>query len=70
MTQITQYGRAQERATQPTWTPDGQRIIFTLVGQNPKFDLPRRAATINPDGTNLTVLIDGATHPRLQPTAT
>ena len=69
MTQITTYGRAQERATGPTWTPDGQRIIFTLVGQDPKFDMPRRTATINPDGTDLTVLNDGATHPRLQPTA-
>ena len=32
-TALTSFGRAEQRATQPTWTPDGSRIIFTLVGQ-------------------------------------
>lgn len=36
LTPITTFGKADQRATQPTWTPDGSRIIFTLVGQSPR----------------------------------
>jgi Tol biopolymer transport system component len=64
---LTSYGRGGQRATQPTWTPDGTRILFTLVGQNPGFDSPRRAAFIDADGANLQVLTGSATHPRLRP---
>jgi Tol biopolymer transport system component len=68
MRQLTHYGHAQERATQPTWTPDGSRILFTLVGQEPgQFDGPRHAAFIDPDGTGLDVLGPAATHPRVRP---
>jgi Tol biopolymer transport system component len=70
MRQLTHYGHGQERATQPTWTPDGARILFTLVGQDPgRFDGPRHAAFIDPDGTGLRVLDPDATHPRVRPTA-
>jgi Tol biopolymer transport system component len=66
--QLTQYGAADTRATQPSWTPDGRRILFTLVRQSSgQYDNPRRAAFIDADGTRLTELGIDATHPRLQP---
>jgi Tol biopolymer transport system component len=70
LTQVTHFGDNDDRATQPTWTPDGKRIIFTDILRNaadPYGD--RHTAFIDPDGANLSVL-DGpfATHPRLRPT--
>jgi hypothetical protein len=55
---------------EPTWTPDGARIIFTkVVGRgflNPTM------MTIPPDGTGLASATDSGemfgTHPRLRPT--
>lgn len=68
LTQLTTYGRADQRATQPTWTPDGTRILFTLVGQGAGgFDTPRHAAYVDEDGEALVVLAPEATHPRLRP---
>jgi len=67
LVQVTDFGPAGRRATQPTWTPDGQRILFTLVEQSPGFDRPRHAAFIAPDGTALVELTPEATHPRLRP---
>lgn len=70
VTQLTTFGPAGTRATQPSWTPDGERIIFTQVGQEPgDFDQPRQVAFIERDGAALTVLdrID-RTHARLRPT--
>jgi Tol biopolymer transport system component len=67
MSKLTSYGSAGQRATQPSWTPDGKRILFTLVGQDPSFDNPRQAAFIDADGSNLQVLSSSATHPRLRP---
>jgi len=64
---LTSFGRAERRATQPTWTPDGSRIIFTLVGQQAGFDNPRKAAFIEGNGSNLVDIGVVATHPRLQP---
>ena len=29
LTQVTQFGENDTRAAQPTWTPDGERIVFT-----------------------------------------
>jgi Tol biopolymer transport system component len=68
LTAITTFGKAGQRATQPTWTPDGSRIIFTLVGQEASFDNPRHAAFIDADGSNLVDTGVVATHPRLRPT--
>lgn len=31
-TALTVFGKAEQRATQPTWTADGSRITFTLIG--------------------------------------
>ena len=45
-TALTSFGKGEQRATQPTWTSDGSRIIFTLVGQQAAFDSPREAAFI------------------------
>lgn len=67
MAAVTSFDRMDQRATQPTWTPDGKRIIFTLVGdsgQGAEFDGPRQAALIDPDGSNLEVIEGAATHPR------
>jgi Tol biopolymer transport system component len=70
LTQITRFGENDTRATQPSWTPDGLRIIFTWVGRVPDNSYgARKAALIDADGSNLTVLDDvWTTHPRLQPT--
>jgi Tol biopolymer transport system component len=67
LTALTSFGRAEQRATQPTWTPDGSRIIFALVGQRADFDNPRHAAFIEADGSDLTDIGVVATHPRLRP---
>ncbi|MFL5671590.1 MAG: TolB family protein [Chloroflexota bacterium] len=69
LTALTTFGRAEQRATQPTWTPDGSRIIFTLVGQEAGSDNPRHAAFIEATGTNLVDIGVVATHPRLRPEA-
>jgi Tol biopolymer transport system component len=69
LTALTSFGRAEQRATQPTWTPDGSRIIFALVGQQADFDNPRHAAFIEANGTNIVVIGIAATHPRLRPDA-
>jgi Tol biopolymer transport system component len=63
----TTFGKAEQRATQPTWTPDGSRLIFTLVGQEAGFDRPRHAAFIERNGSNIVDLGVAATHPRLRP---
>jgi Tol biopolymer transport system component len=67
LTALTTFGKAEQRATQPTWTPDGSRIIFTLVGQQADFDNPRHAAFIEGNGSNLVEIGVVATHPRLRP---
>ena len=66
-TALTTFGKAEQRATQPTWTPDGSRIIFTLVGQQAGFDNPRHAAFIERNGSNIVDIGVAATHPRLRP---
>jgi Tol biopolymer transport system component len=68
LTALTSFGRAGQRATQPTWTPDGSRIIFTLVSNHAGVeDYPRHAAFIDANGTNLVDIGIAATHPRLRP---
>jgi Tol biopolymer transport system component len=72
LTQLTHFGDHGARATQPTWTPDGKRIIFSHITYDPNGQFGgwglRHIAFVDADGTDLTVL-DGqfATHPRLQP---
>jgi Tol biopolymer transport system component len=66
-TALTTFGKAEQRATQPTWTPDGSRIIFTLVGQQAGMDNPRQAAFVEGNGSNIVDIGVAATHPRLRP---
>ena len=66
-TPLTTFGKAEQRATQPTWTPDGSRIIFALVGQQAGFDNPRHAAFLEANGSNVVDIGVVATHPRLRP---
>ena len=65
---VTVVGDAGRQALQPTWTPDGGRIIF-VEQDGPFQDL--RMSTIHPDGTGLasaTSPVDmPGTHPRLRP---
>lgn len=73
LTQVTTFGEKDDRATQPSWTPDGKRIVFCHItyGLDGKFGSwgLRHIAFIDPDGSNLEVM-DGqyATHSRLRPT--
>jgi Tol biopolymer transport system component len=64
---LTTFGKAEQRATQPTWTPDGSRIIFTLVGRQAGIDNPLHAAFIDGNGSNIEDIGVVATHPRLRP---
>jgi Tol biopolymer transport system component len=69
MTQITHFGEHDARAIEPTWTPDGSRIIFVHI--TPDANDPwgaRRIAFVDADGSNLNVLEWFGTHPRLRPT--
>jgi Tol biopolymer transport system component len=69
LTQVTSYGPGDQRAGQPTWTPDGERIVFVLTGGPLRHDVPPRAAFIDADGGGLVVLDPAATHPRLRPSS-
>ncbi len=69
MTQITHFGEHDARAIEPTWTPDGRRIIFVHI--TPDANNPwgaRHIAFVDADGSNLNVLEWFGTHPRLRPT--
>lgn len=61
LTPLTFEGSTTQRSTQPSWTPDGQQIVFV--------DWENRATSlINPDGSNLQKLTTfRASHPRLRP---
>jgi len=69
ITPVTAYPTGGDRAGQPSFTPDGTRIIFTLING---YDFggfgQRRAAFIDVAGSDVEP-VDGvwATHPRLQP---
>jgi WD40-like Beta Propeller Repeat len=71
VTQLTHFGAGETRAVQPTWTPDGGRIIFTAV-EGKGFGDPTMA-TIQRDGTGLQPATSSGpmfgTHPRLRPAA-
>ena len=70
--QVTSYGNREVRATFPTWTPDGQEIVFSYV-EPTTGDLSgdwghRQLAFIKPDGSGLRVVpgVNGV-EPRLRP---
>ena len=66
---MTRFAAGATRATQPSWTPNGDRIIFAAV-KGSGFGTPTMA-TIRPDGSGLTAATTSGpmfgTHPRLQP---
>jgi Tol biopolymer transport system component len=81
LTQVTQFGENDTRATESTWTPDGQHIIFTNIERNPANSWGERLiALTDADGSNLTLIPipasqqDGhgdawyGTHARMRPT--
>jgi Tol biopolymer transport system component len=52
LTQVTEYGDGDVRATYPTWTPDGERILFNYILPVTTGDGGARSfAYISPDGT-------------------
>jgi len=65
---VTSYALGEERPVQPTWTPDGRRIIFSLARAD--FSDPRMM-TIGPDGVGLAPATASGpvfgTHARLRP---
>jgi Tol biopolymer transport system component len=70
LNQVTHFGANDTRATGPTWTPDGTRIIFTHITRDSSADAYglRFVAFIDPDGSNLAVLDSVlGVGPRLRP---
>ena len=74
LTQITSFGPGEDRAVQPSWTPDGTRVIFAwATGVTGGMDHPATVGFVDADGGNLTPGLPAAdpvhvTHPRLRPT--
>lgn len=66
--QLTTNELGGDRDSQPSFTPDGERIIFTHTTNGNTGYGVRRAAFVDLDGTGLTVVNTvNATHLRLQP---
>ncbi len=69
-TQLTRYATGKMRATQPRWTPDGRRILFTAVDGDGSLAY-RRMASANPHGRQIRPATGEqwlvGTHPTLQP---
>jgi Tol biopolymer transport system component len=68
--QITRFAAGKVRATQPRWTPNGQRILFTRVDGD--GSLPHRLmASVSPSGGHVEWATGKqpriGTHPALQP---
>jgi Tol biopolymer transport system component len=80
LTQITHFGENDTRASQPTWTPDGKRIIFMHIARDPSQPWgDRHIGLIDADGSNMTIVPAPAdagvpgpywfgTHARMRPT--
>ena len=64
---VTDFDGVTEHAVQPTFTPDGDGIVFTYVTGRWDVDDSPTAAVISLDGSGFEVLAQGvaATHPRL-----
>lgn len=69
LTQVTEYGDGDVRATYPTWTPDGDQIIFNYIMPVTRDDRGGRSlAFIDPDGSGLRVVPGVSGHEaRLRP---
>jgi Tol biopolymer transport system component len=65
-TRLTRYGPSRH-AIQPSFTPDGTRIVFSYVKTQVGVNDSPTASLIGLDGSGFTTLVDGATHPRIRP---
>jgi Tol biopolymer transport system component len=69
-TQLTHFATGELRATQPRWTPDGTRILFTAVDGDGSL-ASRRMASADPDSAEVQPATGEhslvGTHPALQP---
>lgn len=67
--QLSEFDGLSEHAIQPTFTPDGNGIVFTYVTGRFGVDDAPTAAIIPIDGGAATVIANGVriSHPRLQP---
>lgn len=71
LTPITDYGPGEERATQPSWTPDGRIVFDHVTGVDDELGT---VAFIDADGSGLEIVADTGVvgvgnrpHPRLRP---
>ena len=65
---MTSFGLGNQRAIEPTWTPDGERIVFTLVDGFGGGQIPA-IALVDADGGNVSRLgFAAGTAGRLRPT--
>jgi Tol biopolymer transport system component len=68
--QLTHFQQGKKRATQPAWTPDGRRILVTLVEGDGSYPF-RRMASLAASGGDIRWATAGGsqpgTHPTLQP---
>ena len=68
LTAVTSFGLGTQRAIEPTWTPDGQQIVFTLIDGFGGGQIPA-IALVDADGSNVTRLgFAAGTAGRLRPT--
>ncbi len=69
--QLTHFATGEMRATQPRWTPDGTRILFTAVDGDGSLAY-RRMSSADPDSAEVEPATGEhalvGTHPALQPT--
>ena len=68
LTNVTNLGLGSQRAIEPTWTPDGSRLVFTLVDGFGGGQIPA-VALMDADGSNVQRLgFASGTAGRLRPT--
>jgi len=71
MTQLTDFGEGDDRATHPRWSPDGRAILYVRVGS---AGHPREIWAMSADGSQDSIAVPPVagrlyTHPAMQPTA-
>ena len=71
MTQLTDFGEGDDRATHPRWSPDGRAILYARVGS---VGHPREIWAMSADGSQDSIAVPPVagrlyTHPAMQPTA-
>jgi Tol biopolymer transport system component len=66
---LTAFNGTTQQAIQPTFSPDGRRIVFTYLTKGYGSAYRPAAAVIKADGGGFALIsgADGLTHPRLKP---